>query len=44
MRTPTDPSLLDPKDEMQPELCEEADATWEPTDPERHIERVCILE
>ena len=33
VRTPTDPSPDDPKDEMQPELCKEAGATQEPTDP-----------
>ena len=41
MRMPTDQSLADPKDEIQPELCQEADATQEPTEPERdsfHIE------
>ena len=35
MRKPTDPPLVDTKDEMQPELQEEASATKEPTDPER---------
>ena len=28
--------LVDPKNEMQPELCEEAGAIQEPTDPERN--------
>ena len=31
---PTDPALVDPKDEIQPEQCEEAGATWEPIDPQ----------
>ena len=35
MRMPTDPPLADPKDDKQPELCEEAGATWEPAFPER---------
>ena len=34
LRMPMDPPLVDPKDEMQPELCEEASATQEPTDLE----------
>ena len=34
VRMPTDPCPDGSKDVMQPELCEEAGATWEPTDPE----------
>ena len=35
IRTPTDPSPVDPKDEVQPELCEEAGATLELANLER---------
>ena len=34
MRMPTDPPMVDPKDEMQAELCKAAGATKEPTDPQ----------
>ena len=41
VRMPTDPPLVYPTDEMQPELCEEAGAIWELIFPQRdsfHIE------
>ena len=34
---PTDPAPVDPKDEIQLSLCEEADVTWKPTDPKRQV-------
>ena len=33
MRMPTDPPLVDPEDEMQPDLHKEGGATQESTDP-----------
>ena len=35
IRMPTDPSLVDPKEEMKPKLCEETGASLEPSFPER---------